>query len=211
MTVPSRSCSRSWAPPRTSSRFSRWGTACRTSSGRSIAALYPIARACAQAGNEVKVLLGSRDRDHLILYDRMQALDAVVEVASDDGSVGIRGFVTELVLKAIKEWHPDKVIAVGPVPMMRAVSILTKEHGVPTVVSLNAIMLDGTGMCGTCRCEVGGETRFSCVDGPEFDGHLVDFEMLTTRLSAYKDEERVSRELFGRRAPEYRHACREEA
>jgi ferredoxin--NADP+ reductase len=134
-----------------------------------------------------------------------------VEVASDDGSVGIRGFVTELVLKAIKEWHPDKVIAVGPVPMMRAVSILTKEHGVPTVVSLNAIMLDGTGMCGTCRCEVGGETRFSCVDGPEFDGHLVDFEMLTTRLSAYKDEERVSRELFGRRAPEYRHACREEA
>jgi ferredoxin--NADP+ reductase len=179
--------------------------------GVGIAALYPIARACAQAGNEVKVLLGSRDRDHLILYDRMQALDAVVEVASDDGSVGIRGFVTELVLKAIKEWHPDKVIAVGPVPMMRAVSILTKEHGVPTVVSLNAIMLDGTGMCGTCRCEVGGETRFSCVDGPEFDGHLVDFEMLTTRLSAYKDEERISRELFGRRAPEYRHACREEA
>lgn len=179
--------------------------------GVGIAALYPIARACAQAGNDVKVLLGSRDRDHLILYDRMQALDAQVEVATDDGSVGIRGFVTELVLKAIKEWQPDKVIAVGPVPMMRAVSLLTKEHGVPTVVSLNAIMLDGTGMCGTCRCEVAGETKFSCVDGPEFDGHLVDFEMLTSRLSAYKDEERESRESFKRVASEYRHACREEA
>jgi ferredoxin/flavodoxin---NADP+ reductase len=175
--------------------------------GVGIAALYPIARACAEAGNEVKVLLGSRDLDHLILHDRMQALDAEVKVATDDGSVGIKGFVTELVLEAIKDWGPDKVIAVGPVPMMRAVSMLTREHGVPTVVSLNAIMLDGTGMCGTCRCEVGGETKFSCVDGPEFDGHLVDFEMLTSRLSAYKGEEQKSRERFTSEATTYRHSC----
>jgi len=179
--------------------------------GVGIAALYPIARSCAQAGNEVKVLLGSRDRDHLVLYDRMQALDAQVEVATDDGSIGIKGFVTELVLRAIKEWKPDKVIAVGPVPMMRAVSMLTREHGVPTVVSLNSIMLDGTGMCGTCRCEVGGETKFSCVDGPEFDGHLVDFEMLTARLSAYKSEEGESRELFGKSAAGFRSLCKRDS
>lgn len=179
--------------------------------GVGIAALYPIARACVEAGNEVRVLLGSRDKDHLILHDRMQALDAEVIVASDDGSVGIKGFVTELVLQAIKDWAPDKVIAVGPVPMMRAVSMLTKEHGVPTVVSLNAIMLDGTGMCGTCRCEVGGETKFSCVDGPEFDGHLVDFEMLVNRLGAYKPEESESRKLFKERAGSYTHHCGEDS
>ena len=168
--------------------------------GVGIAALYPIVRACAGAGNDVRVVLGSRDREHLILLDRMEALGVDIEVATDDGSHGIKGFVTELVLKAIKEWSPQRVIAVGPVPMMRAVSMLTKDHGVSTVVSLNAIMLDGTGMCGTCRCEVAGETKFSCVDGPEFDGHQVDFEMLTSRLSAYRDEERESWERFERQA-----------
>jgi ferredoxin/flavodoxin---NADP+ reductase len=179
--------------------------------GVGIAALYPIARAFVQAGNEVKILLGSRDREHLILADRMGALGAQLEIATDDGSVGEKGFVTALLLRAIKEWRPDKVIAVGPVPMMRAVSMLTKEHGVPTVVSLNAIMLDGTGMCGTCRCEVGGETKFSCVDGPEFDGHLVDFDLLTSRLGVYKDEESESRKRFAQIADGYHHPCEEDA
>jgi ferredoxin--NADP+ reductase len=178
--------------------------------GVGIAALYPIARAFVQEGSDVKILLGSRDRGHLILADRMEALGAELEIASDDGSVGEKGFVTALLLRAIQEWKPDKVIAVGPVPMMRAVSMLTKEHGVPTVVSLNAIMLDGTGMCGTCRCEVGGETRFSCVDGPEFDGHQVDFELLTSRLGAYKEEEGRSRERFAAMADGYHHTCGEE-
>jgi NAD(P)H-flavin reductase len=178
--------------------------------GVGIAALYPIARAFVEAGNEVKILLGSRDREHLILVDRMEALAAQLEIATDDGSVGERGFVTALLLRAIKEWEPEKVVAVGPVPMMRAVSMLTKEYGVPTVVSLNAIMLDGTGMCGTCRCEVGGETRFSCVDGPEFDGHQVDFDLLTMRLNAYRDEEEISRERFAEAADSYHHPCGEE-
>ncbi len=179
--------------------------------GVGIAALYPIARAFVQAGNDVKILLGSRDREHLILADRMEALGAALEIATDDGSVGEKGFVTALLLRAINEWGPDRVIAVGPVPMMRAVSMLTREHGVPTVVSLNAIMLDGTGMCGTCRCEVGGETKFSCVDGPEFDGHEVDFEMLTMRLGAYKGEEAESRTLFAEVADSYHHPCGEGA
>ena len=177
--------------------------------GVGIAALYPIARACARAGNEVRVALGSRDREHLILLDRMQALGVPVDIATDDGSVGIKGFVTELVLKAIKEWSPQRVIAVGPVPMMRAVCVLTRQHAVPTVVSLNAIMLDGTGMCGTCRCEVAGETKFSCVDGPEFDGHQVDFEMLTARLGAYKEEERESWKRFEAVASDYTGSCGE--
>jgi ferredoxin--NADP+ reductase len=177
--------------------------------GVGIAALYPIARACARAGNDVHVALGSRDRDHLILLDRMEALGVQVDVATDDGSVGIKGFVTELVLKAIKEWSPQRVIAVGPVPMMRAVSVVTREYAIPTVVSLNAIMLDGTGMCGTCRCEVAGETKFSCVDGPEFDGHEVDFEMLTARLGVYKQEESESWRRFEASAADYRSSCGE--
>ena len=166
--------------------------------GVGTAALYPIARAMRDAGNDVRVLLGARDREHLILMDRFEALGVDIQVATDDGSAGLHGFVTELVLRAATDWRPDKVIAIGPLPMMRAVSMLTKEHGVPTVVSLNAIMLDGTGMCGTCRCEVGGETKFSCVDGPEFDGHLVDFELLQARLGAYRDEEKLSWERLRR-------------
>ncbi len=179
--------------------------------GVGIAALYPIARAFVEAGNDVKVLLGSRDREHLILTDRIEELDAGLEIATNDGSVGVRGFVTELLLRAIEEWKPDRVIAVGPVPMMRAVAMLTKERGIPCMVSLNAIMLDGTGMCGTCRCEVAGETKFSCVDGPEFDGHEVDFDMLLMRLGAYGSEEEESRRLFAGNADSYRHPCREGA
>lgn len=185
----------------------RFGKVACVGGGVGIAALYPIARAMAEAGNDVRVLLGGRDREHLILVDRVEALDADVRLATDDGSIGIKGFVTELVHEAARDWEPDRVIAVGPVPMMKAVSRLTKEFGIPTVVSLNAIMLDGTGMCGTCRCEVGAETKFSCVDGPEFDGHLVDFELLTTRLSGYRDEEKLSWDLFKGRAGEYSHPC----
>ena len=175
--------------------------------GVGIAALYPIARAMVEAGNSVKVLLGSRDRDHLILVDLFKKLDAGLELATDDGSVGVKGFVTELLQEAAEQWKPDRVVAVGPVPMMRAVSDLTREPGIPTVVSLNAIMLDATGMCGTCRVEVGGETKFSCVDGPEFDAHQVDFNLLISRLDVYKTEEKQSRERFRETADEYHHPC----
>ncbi|MCJ7744979.1 MAG: sulfide/dihydroorotate dehydrogenase-like FAD/NAD-binding protein, partial [Actinobacteria bacterium] len=175
--------------------------------GVGIAALYSIARAMVEAGNDVKVLLGSRDRDHLILVDLFEKLDAVLELATDDGSVGAKGFVTGLLSRAAENWKPDRVIAVGPVPMMRAVSVLTKDRGIPTVVSLNAIMLDATGMCGTCRVEVGGETKFSCVDGPEFDAHQVDFDLLISRLDVYKDEEKESWDRFSERAEDYQHPC----
>ena len=175
--------------------------------GAGIAAIYPIAKAMVQAGNQVKILLGSKDREHLILTDEIEKLDAELEIATDDGSVGVKGFVTALLERAAREWKPDRVVAVGPVPMMRAVAFLTGDHGIPTLVSLNSIMLDGTGMCGTCRVEVGGETKFCCVDGPEFDAHQVDFDILISRLDAYRGEEKESWERFQGKAGEYGHAC----
>jgi ferredoxin--NADP+ reductase len=187
----------------------RFGRVACVGGGVGIAAIYPIAKAMVEAGNEVKTLLGSRDRDHLILLDLFEQLDVGLELATDDGSVGVKGFVAALLLRAAEEWKPDRVIAVGPVPMMRAVSVITKERGIPTVVSLNAIMLDATGMCGTCRVEVGGETKFACVDGPEFDAHLVDFDLLISRLGVYKAEEEESWERFREAADDYHHPCKQ--
>lgn len=178
--------------------------------GVGIAALYPIARAMVRAGNDVKILLGGRDREHLILLDRIEALGTDTELATDDGSYGEKGFVTTLVERASKEWKPDRVIAIGPAPMMRAVAGVTREYEIPTIVSLNSIMLDGTGMCGTCRVEVGGTTKFCCVDGPEFNAHEVDFDLLYTRLNVYKEEEAVSKEKFKAVADDYHHPCWEE-
>ncbi|MDD5747847.1 MAG: sulfide/dihydroorotate dehydrogenase-like FAD/NAD-binding protein [Actinomycetota bacterium] len=166
--------------------------------GVGIAAIYPIAREILRSGRDATILLGARDKEHLILLERINRLHAPTEIVTDDGSSGVKGFVTDILLSAIQKDEPEKVIAVGPVPMMKAVSKLTEEFGIPTVVSLNPIMLDGTGMCGTCRVEVGGETKFACVDGPEFDGHLVNWKLLQARLDAYKKEEGISLELFKR-------------
>jgi len=164
--------------------------------GVGIAAIYPIARALIKSGKDTRLMLGARDKEHLILLEKIKELGVKFDIATDDGSLGIKGFVTEILEHLIHEWKPEKVIAVGPVPMMMAVSRLTGKYSIPTVVSLNPIMLDGTGMCGTCRVQVGGETRFACVDGPEFDGHEVDWGVLSSRLSAYKREEEESFKLF---------------
>ncbi len=174
----------------------RFGRVICVGGGVGIGAIYPIVRAMIEAGNDMVVLLGARDRERLILLERIERLGVTVRTATEDGSVGVRGLVTEILAEEIRSNCPDRVIAVGPLPMMKAVSDLTRDSRIPTVVSLNAIMLDGTGMCGTCRCEVGGKTKFSCVDGPEFDGHEVDFENLAVRLSAYKEEETVSWQRF---------------
>ena len=116
-----------------------------------------------------------------------------LHVCTDDGSYGRKGFVTEVLKEKLEAGGVDQVVAVGPVPMMKFVSLMTKEYGVPTMVSLNPIMVDGTGMCGGCRVTVGNETKFGCVDGPEFDGHQVDFDELILRLQAYTEEEQLSR------------------
>ncbi|MCX7856626.1 MAG: sulfide/dihydroorotate dehydrogenase-like FAD/NAD-binding protein [Deltaproteobacteria bacterium] len=165
--------------------------------GTGVAVLYPITRGYKEAGNYVISIIGARTKGLLILENEMKEISDELYVTTDDGSYGEKGFVTDVLRKTLDNKKDiGLVVAIGPVPMMKYVSLLTKEYGVPTVVSLNSIMVDGTGMCGACRVTVGGKTKFTCVDGPEFDGHQVDFDELEKRLSAYEQEERLSMEKF---------------
>ena len=160
--------------------------------GTGIAVLHPITRGLHEAGNEVITILGSRNADLLILEDKMAAVSDTLHICTDDGSKGHHGFVTDVLKDVLEKEEISLVVAIGPVPMMKFVSMITKEKGVETLVSLNPIMVDGTGMCGGCRVSVGGETKFACVDGPEFDGHAVDYDELSKRLTAYQTEEKIS-------------------
>ena len=164
--------------------------------GTGTAVLHPITRGNFEVGNEVITILGARNEKYLILEDEMDSVSTQLKICTDDGSKGRHGFVTEELKELLEEGGVSEVVAIGPVPMMKFVSLLTKEYGVPTVVSLNPIMIDGTGMCGGCRVAVGGKTKFACVDGPEFDGHQVDYDSLMRRLSAYKTEELCSDNEF---------------
>jgi ferredoxin--NADP+ reductase len=159
--------------------------------GIGIAPLYPIAKALKEAGNHVTTILGARSKELLILEEKMAAISDELIVCTDDGSHGEKSLVTKPLEKICSRFaKPDLAVVIGPPLMMKFCSMTTKPYEVPTVVSLNAIMVDGTGMCGGCRVTVGGETRFVCVDGPEFDGHEVDFENLINRLSAYREQEK---------------------
>jgi len=163
--------------------------------GVGIAAIHPICRSLRQAGNRVTGILGARSADLLILEEEMAAVTDELILTTDDGSRGIKGRVTWALEELLKKEQVDLVVAIGPAIMMKFSSAVTREFDVPTRVSLNSIMLDGTGMCGTCRCEVAGKTRFACVDGPEFDGHEVDWDLLLSRLDQYKEEEEIARSL----------------
>ncbi len=156
--------------------------------GIGIAPIHPIAQSMRKAGNRVTSILGGRTKDFVILEDWMRAASDEVHISTDDGSYGKKGFVTDVLSELVESGEKfDLAVAVGPVPMMRAVCSLTEKLGIPTVVSLNALMVDGTGMCGACRVTVGGETKFTCVDGPEFDGHKVDFDELLHRLRIFDE------------------------
>ncbi len=163
--------------------------------GVGIAAIYPICREMRGAGNRVTGIIGARTAGLLILEEEMARVTDELLITTDDGSRGIAGRVTWALEEKLKTEGADLVIAIGPAVMMKFASAVTREFGVPTKVSLNSIMLDGTGMCGTCRCEVDGKTRFACVDGPEFDGHLVDWNLLLARLDQYLEEEEIARNL----------------
>lgn len=166
--------------------------------GVGTAIAYPTAVALAAAGNDVTAIVGGRTRDLVILEEEMRAVCSEVYPTTDDGSYGFHGLVTDKLTELIGADHPiDYVVAVGPVPMMRAVAEATRPHGIETVVSLNPIMVDGTGMCGGCRVSVGGETKFACVDGPEFDAHQVDFELLDRRNRTYRAFEYYRNEEAG--------------
>jgi len=159
--------------------------------GIGVAPLYPITKALKKAGNTVTTALGARSKDLVILEKEFRAVSDEVHISTDDGTDGRKGFVTDLVSDLLAKGRSfDRAWAIGPVPMMRVVCEVTARAGIPTVVSLNPIMVDGTGMCGGCRVIVGGEVKFSCVDGPEFDGHQVDFDSLGRRLKTYRERER---------------------
>lgn len=172
------------------SEIENHGTVVLIGGGLGIAPIYPIARALKEAGNHVISVLGSRSADLLILEEEMRAVSNEVVIATNDGSMGVKGFVTDGLAQVLDQGHQVKVIwGIGPMVMMKAVVDYTRPLGIKTIVSMNPIMVDGTGMCGACRISVGNETKFACVDGPEFDGHLVDFDLAMKRLAFYKDEE----------------------
>jgi ferredoxin/flavodoxin---NADP+ reductase len=159
--------------------------------GVGAAVAYPVARAMAEAGDDVTVILGARNADLLVLEDELRALPVRdVIVMTDDGSAGDKGLVTAPLKRMCETGQIDRAMAIGPAIMMKFCAATTAEHDVPCVVSLNPIMVDGTGMCGACRVSVGGKTMFGCVDGPDFDGHLVNFEELMSRQRVYADVER---------------------
>ena len=163
--------------------------------GLGCAIAYPQAKALHEAGAKVDIIAGFRSVDIIILEDEMRAVCDNLYITTDDGSNGNKGFVTDELKKHIEEGAGyDAVIAIGPLPMMKFVSKLTKEYGIKTIVSMNTDMIDGTGMCGGCRVTVGGEVKFACVDGPDFDGHLVDFDEAMRRNGFYKAEEKAAME-----------------
>lgn len=175
----------------------KFGTVVGIGGGIGVAPLFPITKGMHDAGNHVITIVGARTEGLLIMTEDMKKVSDELLIATDDGSFGIHGFVTQVLQGLIdKGTKIDLCVAIGPVPMMRAVVKVTKAANLPTVVSLNPIMVDGTGMCGACRVEVGGKTMFGCVDGPEFDGHEVDFDLLMKRLAMYKGPELIALNKF---------------
>ena len=173
----------------------RYGRVLCVGGGIGVAPLYPIAKALKAAGNTVVAVLGARSKGLLIIEKEFRAVADEVRVATDDGSYGRKGFVTDAINDLLAEGQKfDKAWAIGPVPMMRGVCKVTSAAGLSTLVSLNPIMVDGTGMCGGCRVIVGGQVKFACVDGPEFPGDQVDFDSLARRLKTYQEKERRDHE-----------------
>lgn len=173
------------------------GTMVVVGGGIGVAPTYPIARAMKEAGNKVIAIMGAKTKDILIMEDEMKAVTDEVLVTTDDGSYGIKGFVTNAVQALVDRGEKiAQITAIGPVIMMKSVADATRDLGIHTVVSLNPIMVDGTGMCGGCRVTIGDETKFACVDGPEFDGHLVDFDEAIARSKIYEAQEQ---KVFERR------------
>ncbi|MGE5242836.1 MAG: sulfide/dihydroorotate dehydrogenase-like FAD/NAD-binding protein [Betaproteobacteria bacterium] len=182
-------------------RIAPGSSVCCVGGGIGTAVVYPIAAGVRAAGGRVAGIIGARTKDLVILEREMASVADETVVVTDDGSYGRKGLVTDA-LQMLLEWGQvfDEVVAVGPLPMMRAVCDVTRPLGIRTIVSLNPIMVDGTGMCGGCRVTVNGEQKFVCVDGPEFDGHQVDFEELGARLKAYREDEAAALERYLRHA-----------
>lgn len=178
------------------SDIEKFGTVVCVGGGVGIAPIYPIARSLREAGNKVISIIGSRNKDLLFWEDKMKTVSDELIVTTDDGSYARKGMVTEPLKEKLEKGNIARVVAIGPAVMMKFCSMTTKPFNVPTVVSLNTIMVDGTGMCGCCRLSVGGKTKFACVDGPEFDGHQVDWNVTFDRQKVYLKEEKDSLERW---------------
>jgi len=175
----------------------KYGTCVCVGGGVGIAPVYPIAEAMKNCGNKIISILGARTKDLLIMEDYMRKVSDEIIITTDDGSYGKKGLVTDALQELINRGDKiDLVLAIGPVIMMKYVSLLTKKYNIKTMVSLNPIMVDGTGMCGVCRVTLGEERKFACVDGPEFDGHLVNYDELMMRMSMYKNKEKIALENY---------------
>lgn len=160
--------------------------------GLGVAPMYPKTRILKAAGNHIISIIGARSQEMLIMTEEMEAVSNQIHYCTDDGSFGHHGFVTDVLSQVLQEQEIDLVVAIGPLPMMAAVAKITKEFAVPTQVSLNALMVDGTGMCGGCRVTIGEKTKFACVDGPVFDAHQVNFAELLSRQNFYRDQEQAA-------------------
>lgn len=171
--------------------------ACVIGGGLGTAIAFPQAKELHEQGSKVDIIAGFRNKDLIILEEEMKQCSENLYITTDDGSNGTKGFVTDILKEQLKTKKYDVVIAIGPLIMMKFVAMITKEAGIKTIVSMNTVMVDGTGMCGGCRLTVGGETKFACVDGPDFDGHLVDFNEAIMRSTRYKEEEEHSCKLGG--------------
>ena len=176
------------------SEIEKYGTVVIVGGGVGIAPIYPIARDLKKAGNRVIAIIGAKSKDLLFWQDKLVAAVDEVRIATDDGSVGHKGFVTDLLAEACDQDGVDIVWAIGPMIMMYNCVKVTKARGIRSVVSMNPIMIDGTGMCGGCRVRVGNETKFACVDGPEFDGDLIDFDLAMKRARFMRDKENIANE-----------------
>lgn len=176
--------------------MSKIGTILACGGGVGIAPLLPIIEGFKKAGNRIVSVLAARSKDLIILEDEIRKWSDEVIIMTDDGSYGTKGLVTEGAEMVIKREKVDECIAIGPAIMMKFTSLLTKKYNIPTQASLNSIMVDGTGMCGACRVTVGGKTKFTCVDGPEFDAHQIDFDEMMMRLGGYSQEEKKDHERF---------------
>lgn len=176
------------------SEVENYGTVLCICGGLGIAPMFPIARELKNAGNRVITVIGARSKDLLIWEDVLKEVSDEVHVTTDDGSYGRKGLVTDVSKEILEREKIDHAWAIGPVIMMKYSALLTKEYNVPTIVSMNPIMVDGTGMCGACRLEVDGKTVFACVDGPEFDGHQVNWDLSMRRMNIYKAKEEIALE-----------------
>ena len=168
----------------------KYGTVVCLAGGYGAAPCYLIAKAFKEAGNKVYMIMGARNKDLIFWQDKMKNACDELFITTDDGTLGEKGFVTQVLERIIGQEKVDYAIAVGPMPMMRAVANLTRDKGIYTEASMNPIMVDGTGMCGACRLTVGGEVKFACVDGPDFDAHKIDFDEVINRTRIYKEQER---------------------